>query len=106
MNSFKTCSKSNVKLNVNILTLAETVNKYKCHLRKVDKNFIMKLSKHIEEGEYGSIAKLYGKNTLTVVLKYFEDIEYFEMCSNILDLIKNMNELHSDKINENLDKCS
>lgn len=105
MNSYKECLEDNIKLNVNIVTLAETVKVYDCHLRVADKGFVMKLSKHIELGEYSSIVKLYDRNALTVVLKYFERIEYYEMCEKILSLIKNINKLRKEKIKENLKEC-
>lgn len=87
--------------------LLDVFEKYNCHTRGLpDKTEVNDMKFHIEKRYYEQLIYRFPENYISVVLKYFEDMEEYEICGDIIKRIREHNKINNDNIKTNLDECS
>lgn len=91
---------------INKSKLLKAFDMYSCHTRgHPDKTELNDLMFHIEKRYYEQLIYRFPENYITVVLKYFEAQEKYEVCGIMKRVIEYHNKINSDNIKTNLDEC-
>lgn len=86
-----------------LLSVFET---YNCHTEGLpDATEVNDMCFHIEKRYFEQLIYRFPENYITVVLKYFEDMEEYEICGDIVGRIREHNKINNDNIKTNLDEC-
>jgi hypothetical protein len=86
--------------------LLNCFRKYSCNKTPPKKEVVIKIVSYLTRGYYEFVITNYPNYYTSIILKFFEEEEEYEICKKIVDRITVYNLVNSDTISTKLPNCN